>query len=70
MNSILNFANMKTKRITHDDDIVIVKNHNGNIIYKGMEDYEPMKDELWIWEDGIQGYSLSTSEGVFTKFLA
>lgn len=33
---------MKLKRIDYDDDIVIVKDTTGDIIYKDMEDYEPM----------------------------
>lgn len=38
----------KYKQTCYDDDIVVVK-ENGNIIYKGIEDDEPMKYENWKW---------------------
>ena len=39
------------KRIEFEDDMVIVYDPAGNIIYKGIEDYEPMKDENWRWNN-------------------
>lgn len=34
------------KRIEYEDDVVIVTNKN-KVMYKGIEDYEPMKDANW-----------------------
>lgn len=48
-------------KIEFEDDLVVVKK-NGKVVYKGTEDYEPMKDEPWKW-DGKK-YILS---GGFTK---
>ena len=45
-------------RIDYDDDLVIVYDAKGKIIYKGLEDYEPMKDEPWRWDESIKGYRL------------
>lgn len=45
-------------RIDYDDDLVIVYDRKGKVIYKGLEDYEPMKDEPWNWDGTIQGYRL------------
>lgn len=46
------------RRIDYDDDLVIVYDTKGKIIYKGLEDYEPMKDEPWRWDENIKGYRL------------
>lgn len=46
------------KEINYDDDLVIVYDANGNEIYKGTEDYEPMKDGFWLWDETIKGYRL------------
>ena len=43
------------KRIQYEDDLVVVYDPSGEEIYKGMEDYEPMKDENWKW-DMFHGY--------------
>lgn len=48
--------NFESKRIEFDDDIVIVY-ENGRQIYKGLEDYEPMKDEKWIWDNSKKCYT-------------
>lgn len=47
------------KRIEYEDDIVIVYDEAGNIIYKGMEDYEPMKRENWRWNNDKKYYQLN-----------
>lgn len=47
------------KRIEYEDDIVIVYDEAGNIIYKGMEDYEPMKRENWRWNNNKKYYQLN-----------
>lgn len=44
------------KQIEFEDDIVIVYDGDDNQIYKGLEDYEPMKDADWKWYNDIQGY--------------
>lgn len=43
-------------RIDYEDDLVIVYDERGKVIYKGIEDYEPMKDEPWRWDETIKGY--------------
>lgn len=47
----------KRKRIEYEDDIVIVFVDDRQT-YKGIEDYEPMKDENWKWDSSIQAYTL------------
>lgn len=44
-------------RINFEDDIVIVYDGDKEI-YKGLEDYEPMKDEDWRWDNATQSYVL------------
>lgn len=52
----------KGKRINCEDDLVIV--YDGNeVIYKGLEDYEPMKYESWKWDEKEKNYKLD----VYTK---
>ena len=46
----------KGNRIDYEDDLVVVYDAGGEIIYKGMEDYEPYKDEPWKWDEQIGGY--------------
>lgn len=53
-------------RIDYDDDSVIVYDAKGKIIYKGLEDYEPMRDEPWCWDEIIKGYRLEK----YVKILA
>lgn len=48
----------ENKHIEYDDDIVVVY-ENGEEIYRGMEDYEPMKDEPWKWNNEEQAYLLT-----------
>ena len=40
---------MKLRKIQFDDDMVIVVDNNGKELYRGIEDYEPMKNEPWKW---------------------
>lgn len=47
------------KRIEFDDDIVVVLNQSGKEIYKGPEDYEPMKNEDWRWNKEKKLYECS-----------
>lgn len=47
------------KTIDFEDDIVIVyDDESGHEIYKGIEDFDPMKDENWKWDGSTQSYSL------------
>ena len=48
----------KGKKIEYEDDLVIVYNEEGSIIYKGLEDYEPMRYENWKWNEEKQYYTL------------
>ena len=47
------------KRIEFEDDLVIVFDGNESQIYKGIEDYEPMKDEDWKWDPSENVYRLN-----------
>lgn len=49
--------NFESKKIEFDDDLVVVY-QNGREIYKGIEDYEPMKDEKWTWDNAKKCYTL------------
>ncbi len=55
------------KRIHYEDDLVVVL-EGTKLIYKGLEDYEPMKYEPWIFvpttKDGKGHYEL----GKFKKY--
>lgn len=56
------------KRIIYEDDLVVVMDGK-RVVYKGMEDYEPMKYEPWEFKvttkDGKGHYEL----GKFKKYL-
>lgn len=54
----------KKGRINYEDDLVIVKKGR-EIIYKGIEDYEPMKYENWKYDEKSKTYKL----GKYTKIL-
>ena len=54
------------KRIRYDDDFVVVTT-NGREIYKGIEDYEPMKYELWKWNEAEQAYFLKVDGKTYKK---
>lgn len=45
------------KRINYDDDLVVVT-INGKEIYRGIEDNEPLKYELWKWNESEKAYFL------------
>ena len=38
------------KQIEFEDDIVIVCDEKGNVLYRGIEDYEPFKNENWKYD--------------------
>lgn len=46
------------KRINYEDDLVRVFDKDGNEVYSGMEDYEPMKDEDWKFDKDLGAYRL------------
>jgi hypothetical protein len=49
---------MTYKRIDFDDDLVLViDTTNGKEVYRGIEDYEPMKNENWKWNCKEQCYT-------------
>ena len=51
------FTKGSGKRINFEDDLVIVYDaKTGEVLYKGLEDYEDMKDEDWKWDDSIGAY--------------
>lgn len=50
------YKSLERRRIDYEDDLVIVYDESGKQIYKGIEDYEPMKDEPWKWDNSDQVY--------------
>lgn len=57
------YKQFQRKRAEFEDDLVIVFDENDKIVYKGIEDFEPMKDEDWKYNNKEIYYSL-TYEGV------
>lgn len=59
--------NYPKKRIEFEDDIVIVYADvdisYGREIYKGLEDYEPMKYVHWEWDNGNKCYRFRDADG-------
>lgn len=51
------YTSYARKRIDAEDDLVIVFNESEQQIYKGIEDYEPMKDCDWKWDSSTQAYN-------------
>lgn len=52
------FDGIKRKRINYDDDVVVVYDGDGNVVYRGLEDYEPNNREAWRWDPEIKAYRL------------
>lgn len=48
--------NIKYKPIEYEDDLVVVYDSGGEEVYKGLEDYEPYKDENWEWDSNSNTY--------------
>lgn len=46
------------RRIEYDDDLVIVKNKSGEVEYKGLDDYNPYRDEPWKYDSKNDVYTL------------
>ena len=53
-----NWKSLERRRVNFDDDLVIVYDEDDREIYRGLEDYEPMKDEPWKWDNESQSYKL------------
>lgn len=51
-----NYKTYNRKHIEFEDDIVIVFDENESQIYKGIEDYEPMRYENWQWDNSEKIY--------------
>ena len=54
------------KRIEYDDDFVGVM-LGSREIYKGIEDYEPMRDEFWKWDEKEKAYFLKLNGKTYKK---
>lgn len=54
------------KRIEYDDDFVVVM-LGSREIYKGIEDYEPMRDEFWKWDEKEEAYFLKLNGKTYKK---
>lgn len=52
------YTSYPRKRIDFEDDLVLVF-CDGEEIYKGIEDDEPMKDEDWRYDNSKQAYTLN-----------
>lgn len=63
------YKNYKRKKIDYEDDFVIVFDEDGSIVYKGIEDYEPMNREDWKWnaEERIYTYKNFIKIGIDVK---
>ncbi len=48
--------NFAKKQIDYEDDIVVVYDASGKCVYKGSEDFEPMKDCDWKWNNKKEQY--------------
>lgn len=48
---------MKGKRVNFDDDVVIVY-ENGKMVYKGLQDYNPFRDDNWKWNEKEKHYTM------------
>lgn len=46
------------RRVEYEDDVVIVKNKDGKVDYKGLNDYNPYKDEPWKYDPKNDIYTL------------
>lgn len=57
---------MEYRRINYDDDFVVVM-VGSQEIYKGIEDYEPMKDEPWKWDEKEKAYFLTENGKTYKK---
>ena len=55
-------------RIDYDDDVVVVKNELGEIVYEGISDYDPHKREDWRYDNASGVYFVDHPEyGRFTR---
>lgn len=59
----MDFPVIKRTQIRYEDDLVVVYDSNGEVIYKGIEDYEDYKRYDWEWNEGLQAYVLTVEGG-------
>ncbi len=55
------------KRIQYEDDLVVVTK-KGKEIYKGMEDYEPMKYADWVFKETTKDGKGHYEYGEYKKY--
>jgi hypothetical protein len=67
MNIKMEWRYKMEKRIEFEDDLVVVRDVNGKVIYKGEEDYEPMRDEDWKFNKSKNLYELEGNDFYYTK---
>lgn len=48
--------------INFDDDIVAVYNEEGEVCYKGTDDYNPYRYDDWTWKSDLNAYVLFNKE--------
>lgn len=48
---------MSGRRVNFDDDMVVIY-RNGKLEYKGLQDYNPYRDEDWEWDDKKKHYTM------------
>lgn len=56
------------RRLEYEDDLVVVK-RGSEVLYKGLEDYNPMSDEDWVWNNSKGCYELRSDKSVTLTVL-
>lgn len=49
-NKVKAYVGIARRKIIYENDVVFVLDKNDKEIYRGIEDYEPMKDAPWRWD--------------------
>lgn len=49
---------LNEKRVEYEDDLIIIKDKDGKVEYKGLFDYSPYKDEQWKYDSSRDLYTL------------
>ena len=57
-------------RIQYDDDIVVVTNPDGGIDYKGVYDYNPYREDDWVYDNESETYHLPEYPGYVMEKVA
>lgn len=63
----MQFSNFPRRNIEYEDDLVIVYDERGKVIYKGIDDYDPMKYENWKYDRSLKAYILQSSNETYYK---